>query len=312
MRGIQQIGQRGVAQAGQHAFIEFFLGAPNPVVAQRHGHGPAGRQRVLDALQAANVFGQRPVHQHLGLAFGLQAVNHARRAHRLSGQHRLGQLEHVVAGHVEHGVFNLRQTQGAPAFTLTLHRVEQRQLLNFLVRGEQVAFNPIGKKLQGVLAFLAAGHALALQLQALGNPLRQHAPVYRIKLDRDAKTVQRAKPGALERCAIKPWQQYQRQRAVVALRTLGELLQRGRSLLAGLAVGDADFNDLLVGKQAERAAAGQHLAPVKMCTGHGVDGALGIAFEPRGSAQRVGKLLHQQRLVAIQGVEAFQAALEVL
>lgn len=39
------------------------------------------------------------------------------------------------------------------------------------MRGQQVALDPVGKKLQCALAFLAVGHALALLLQALATRL---------------------------------------------------------------------------------------------------------------------------------------------
>jgi hypothetical protein len=44
----------------------------------------------------------------------------------------------------------------------------------------------------------------------------------------------------------------------------GQLLQGGAAVLARLAGGNADLDDLLVGEQAERAAGGQHGAPVEM------------------------------------------------
>ena len=49
-----------------------------------------------------------------------------------------------------------------------------------------------------------------------------------------------------------------------------------------------------------------------MRAGYGVDGAFGVATAAGGRAQGVGKFLHQQGLVAMQGVEAFEAALEVV
>ena len=39
--------------------------------------------------------------------------------------------------------------------------------------------------------------------------------------------------------------------------------------------------------------------------------SLGKALRASGAAQGVGKLLHQQRLVAVQGVQAFKPALDV-
>ena len=127
------------------------------------------------------------MHQHRRRAFGFQAVEHALHAQHLACQNRLAELEHVVARHVEHGRLDLLQRQ-------LPRRMQQRQLLDFLVRREQVAFHPVGKKLQRALARLALRHPLMLQGQALCNPLRQRRALDRIYLHRHADSRQRAKP----------------------------------------------------------------------------------------------------------------------
>jgi hypothetical protein len=99
---------------------------------------------------------------------------------------------------------------------------------------------------------------------------------------------------------------------VIALRAFSQLLQRGAALLARLARGDADFHHLPVGKQAQAAARGQHLAPVKVGAGHRVHRALGVALRARHRANGVSRLLDQQRFVAVQRVQRLQAALQVL
>ncbi len=68
-----------------------------------------------------------------------------------------------MARHVEHGALDLLKAQFAG-------RVEQRQFLDFLVRRQQVALDPIRQKIQAALALGTAGHALALQLQPLRDP----------------------------------------------------------------------------------------------------------------------------------------------
>ena len=311
VRGGQQISQRGVADARQHPFKLLFLDAPDAVFAQGHRHGPACGDGIFDALQAANIFAQGPMHQHFGFTLGLQAVKHARHAHGLAAEYGFGQFEDVVTRHIKNRVFDLVKRQDAIA-GCALHRVKQRQFLDFLVRRQQVAFHPVREKLQRALAFLASCHALALHLQTLRNPLRQIAALDRIKLDADTKAVERAKPGALGGHAVKARQHDQRQRRVIALRALGNLLQGHRAVLARLAAGNTDFDNLFVGKQAQRTAAGQHRAPVKMGASHGVHGALCVALLARLKTQGIGKLLQQQRLVAVQCVQAFQPALEVL
>ena len=144
------------------------------------------------------------------------------------------------------------------------HRVQQAEFLNFLVCGEQIALHPVGKKLQGALPFFACGHALTLQLQALGDPHRQSLALHGFDLQGDAKIVQRAKPGAFFGGRVQARQHKQGQGVGVALRGLRQLLDRRAAFFAGFARRDAHFHDLPVGKQAQRAAAGQHLAPVKV------------------------------------------------
>lgn len=79
------------------------------------------------------------MHQHGGHAFGLQALEHALHARSLPSQRRFGQLEHIEARHIQHRAFDLRLGQ----FTLG---IEQGEFLNFLVRGEQIALDLVGKK----------------------------------------------------------------------------------------------------------------------------------------------------------------------
>ena len=93
------------------------------------------------------------------------------------------------------------------------------------MRGKQVALHPIGKKLQGALAFFARHHPLLIELQALGDPLWQGTPLYRIHLGQHTTRVQRGKPGAFLGGAVQPGQHHQRQRGVVACGLFGQLLQ---------------------------------------------------------------------------------------
>ena len=89
------------------------------------------------------------------------------------------------------------------------------------------------------------------------------------------------------------------------------MLQDLRSLLARLARRDANFDDLLVGEQAQRTPTGQHLTPVEVGTGHRVHGALGVALLPGAKPDGIGRFLDQQRLIAVQGVEAPESALQL-
>jgi CRP-like cAMP-binding protein len=75
------------ASSGTHALEQLFLHAPDARFLQRHRQRAAGVQRgCAHAAQRADVLGQRPVHQHRGLAFGAQAVQHAQRTRHLAGE----------------------------------------------------------------------------------------------------------------------------------------------------------------------------------------------------------------------------------
>jgi hypothetical protein len=103
----QQLRQRGIVQAWQYTFKQAFLLAPDTLFSQRHRQGLALVHGVLDAFQCANVFRQGVVNQYLGFTFGLQAVQHTLHPAKLSSQYGLGQFEHVIPGHIQHGRLNL-------------------------------------------------------------------------------------------------------------------------------------------------------------------------------------------------------------
>jgi hypothetical protein len=130
-------------------------------------------------------------------------------------------------------------------------RVKQRELLDFLVRCQQIAFDALGKKMQSALAFFAGCDLQAVLLQALGYPGREVAAIHRVQPNGHAKALERAKPGALGAQAVEFGQQHQCQRGVVTLGALGNLLECQRAVFAGLAAGNADFYNLLVGKQTQ-------------------------------------------------------------
>ena len=119
------------------------------------------------------------------------------------------------------------------------------------MRCQQIAFDALGKKMQGALAFFAGGDLQAVLLQALGYPGRQVAAIHRVQPEGHAKALERTEPGALGTQTVEFGQQHQCQRSVVTLGALGNLLQRDRAVFAGLAAGNTDFYNLLVGKQAE-------------------------------------------------------------
>ena len=102
---------------------------------------PASRERVLDALQGQDVASQRVVHQDGRFALGLQAVEHAQRARHLAREHRLAELEHVVARDIEHRGLDLLERELARA-------VQQTELGDLLLRREQIALDLVGEVIE--------------------------------------------------------------------------------------------------------------------------------------------------------------------
>jgi hypothetical protein len=205
----------------------------------------------------------------------------------LPAQHRFGQLERRRSGP--------RSAQPIrPARSQFTGRVQQAQFLDFLVRGQQVAFHAVGKELQrhaGLPRQQATRWPCSCRRWAIqaGSALRSTGSTARSRQNCPARQTRRLGVAASSRGSSTSV-------TVLSLAApgLGQLLQRLRTVLAGLARGNADLDQLPVGKQAERAATGQHRAPVEVRAGHGVHAALGATLGPRHGADGVGRLLHQQ------------------
>ena len=176
--------------------------------------------------------------------------------------------------------------------------------------GEQVAFDAVGEEAQRALAFLARRDALALLGQPLRNPVRQRGALDRVHLEA-TPPPSRARNQAPQRVGVEPGQEHEGQRGVIARRGGGELLEGRAAFLARLAGGDADLEELLVGEEAQRTAGGKNGAPVEVRAGDGVHRALGVAFRPRAGPDRIGRFLHEQGLVAVQGVQRTAGPLEM-
>ena len=87
------------------------------------------------------------------------------------------------------------------------------------------------------------------------------------------------------------------------------MLQRRTALFTGLAAGDADLGDLLVRKKAHGLAGREHRAPVEVRAHHGVRCALAKTLGAGCNADLVQAFLLQERVVSVQDVQAFEAAL---
>ena len=152
-----------------------------------------------------------------------------------AGQHRFGELEHVVARHVQHGGLNLTGRQLA-------RRVQQGELLQLLMRSQQIALDAVGEEGERPLPVLARSHALPLRRKALGDPARQRGALHWVDLHRDARAFQRREPGRRFRLPVQPRQQHQRQHVGVLGGRFRQPLQGSAAVLARLARRDADFD----------------------------------------------------------------------
>ncbi|MNS69337.1 hypothetical protein D3C72_1026460 [compost metagenome] len=179
-------------------------------------------------------------------------------------------------------------------------RVQQAELLDFLVRSEQVAFHLVGDELERAAPGLARFHALLLQAQPLAHPGRQPRTIHRIDLDRHAGGLQRLEPRRLGRREIKPGQRDEHHHIWRRLGRHGA--QRLAAILAGLAGRDAQFHDFPVAEQRHRLLGLHQLAPVEAALGH-KHVPLGKAGLARGAAQPVHCLEHQQVFVAMHDVQ---------
>ena len=111
---------------------------------QRAVGGQAAVHGGADLREGAGFGGEGPEDQHRRSVFGAQALQQAGAAAAVAGQYGGAQFVDIEAGDIEHGVFHLGQGQCAG-------RMQQAEFLDFLMRGEQIAFNVAGDEFQRVL-----------------------------------------------------------------------------------------------------------------------------------------------------------------
>ena len=160
----------------------------------------------------------------------MQAFEHARETHGVAFEHGFAQMKYVVAGHIEHGLADVLKADRP-------RRKQQRELLHLLKRRHQIAFDFFGDEGERFGIGL-----LPLRFQARGQPLRQRGARHGLGFDGDAAAIQRLEPARLLRAPVDFGQVNQChgiRRQVRAKR-----LQRRAAFHAGLAIGDAQFQQL--------------------------------------------------------------------
>ena len=275
---------------------------------QRHARTPDARfleqyvewlalpQPGLDLGQRAQFFAHCPKHQRRRFALLLQAVEGPRQAHHVAEQQGFAQTVEVVARDVEHGILHGAQRQFAG-------RMEQRELEDFLVRGEQIALDMLGDEAQTV----AVG-ALLLAAQAAGDPFGQFGERRRNQLDGGTGIGEVLEPDSLFLGPVEPWQGDQQDDLGRGPRAV--LLQGGSAFAARLAGRNAQIDQLAAAEQRHVAARVMQFDPVESGD-RGEHFALVETAAAGGGAQRVGGLDDKQRLVAIDDVDRFQLTFQL-
>ena len=173
-------------------------------------------------------------------------------------------------------------------------RREERELLQLLVRGEEISFHARGEKFEHF-----AARALLLARQALRDPCRQPGPIDRPDVDHRADARERVEPRRALARAVEPRQRNEEE--LVRGRALAIGADRGGALRAGLAARQPQLDDLLRREKREAAHRVGELAPVVAAPGL-EHFALGVAGAARGGAHRVRRFHGEQRLIAVDHV----------
>ena len=176
--------------------------------------------------------------------------------------------------------------------------MQQEQLLDLLVSGEQVAFHAVGQQLQG----LAPGvHVVTAHAHI--DPARQLTQAHRPDRHTDTGLFQRLYPLAAARGRLQL--AGDNQQHGVFRRTFGIVAQYLGALPPRLAGGQAQLHQALLGKQGKAVTCRQQAVPVEP----GLDAehlAVGEALGTGRGAHRVGTLVDQQCFITVDEVNRRQ------
>ncbi|MOA08103.1 hypothetical protein D3C78_1278430 [compost metagenome] len=217
---------------------------------------------------------------------------------RFTIEHRIGQAKDVEARTVGHR--RLHRFNGD--LTPFGHQFE---LFDFLGGGQQVALDPCCDQLNRVLAGGQPGLG-----QALADPAGQLGDIDWPDLHELGLLSfdQRFAPLGFLRAAIE-FRQADQQHGVVG-RARAVLDQRGGALVAGFAGRQAQFQQALFGEQRHAGTGLQQRPPVETGVG-GKHLAFIESLLAGGSANSVGRLLAQQRVIAADDIDRRKGALQV-
>ena len=210
----------------------------------------------------------------------------------------VGELEHVIARHIEHRLLDRLERQFAG-------RVHQAELHDLLVCGDQVAFDFGRDEAQG----LGRG-ALFLPRQAFADPCWQGGCFDRFGFDQHAGRVERLDPGGLHGLVVTGEGHQQQRAAGIGLGESGDFINGAAPFLARFAGGDAQVDQRFVAEQRHAGQVGLDLAPVEI-RARRVDLAVGEAGSLGTCTDGVGRLKRSQLLGTGDGVERGEALAQV-
>ena len=255
-------------------------------------------EQLGQARQLPQFTGQGP-QNHRGLhAFAAQAFEHAQGMGGFTLENGVDQPEDVKARAVRH-----RSLDGFQGDDVALG--QQLELFDFLRGSKQVALHARSNQVHGVTL-----GAQACLLQPLIDPLRQLMRVHGPYLDELAVITldQCLAPFGLLRAGIELWQADQQQR--VFGRAGAVFQQCSSTLVTRLARGQAQFQQASLGEKRQARARLQQGTPIEV--GIGTEHlALVEALLAGGAADRVGRFLAQQRIIAADHVDGRERALQV-
>src|SRR5258706_6538459 len=191
-----------------------------------------------DRHEEAQLLGERPEEKWQRLALGLQRGDHAHHPPGVAAVDRLDQRVALETRDVGHRFADRFQCD------LALGQ-EERELLDLLLRREEVALDAIGEPLEGL-----DGCALALAREAFGEPVGKLVARDRLRLHRDTGALQSGEPPRLDLLPVALRRDHEAERVRGGRRAPGR--EARAALGARLARGEPKAT------QALRASAGQH------------------------------------------------------
>ena len=187
--------------------------------------------------QGAQLAGQRPQDHRRLDAFSPQPEHDATTALDFPLQTRIGQREDIIAGIV------LDALDDGIAIQACARRVQQCELLQLLIRGQQIALDALGQQASGVLIQLEA-----VTTGAVANPEAEAGMVHRPHRDEDADLLQCLEPRRLLHLAIET-RCGDQQDVAILLDALGVGLEDLAAFLAGTLGAHAQLDQLARGEQ---------------------------------------------------------------